>query len=147
MHLSQVILYPVYLVPKRVVVASLIEVGLQQLVIKSLQVNDVLQFFGFVQERLLDEDRQVDSVVGTVQVLVDDLVVLLLSAEHDAVELHVFAIVFGILKLIRLCMFLQAHFAQLEEHTVHELHPSLKLRECLVEQIAVFLLKHTHSHD
>jgi hypothetical protein len=86
-------------------------------------------------------------VVWAVQVLIDDLIVLLLSAEHDAVELHVSAIVLGILEPICLCVFLQAHFAQLEEHTVHELHPSLKLRECLVEQITVFLLKYTHSHD
>ena len=93
MHLSQVILYPVYLVPKRVVVASLIEVGLQQLIIKSLQVNDVLQFFGFVQERLIDVVGQVDLVVGAFQVLIDDLSVLLLSAEHDVIQLRVLAIV------------------------------------------------------
>ena len=56
MHYSPAILCFVYLVAQRVVVASLIKVRLQQLVLESLQINDVLQFLGLVQERLLDED-------------------------------------------------------------------------------------------
>jgi len=86
-HYSPVILCLVYLVTQRV------EVGLQQLILQSFNIDDVFHFFGFVQERLFNVDGQVDLVVWTVQVLINDLSVLLLSAKHDVIQLRVLAIV------------------------------------------------------
>lgn len=79
--------------------------------------------------------------------MIDDGAVRLLRASHNVVELQVLAVVLGYLEPVHRRVLLQANLSHHEEHTVHELHLPLKLRERLIQQVPVFLLKHAHGHN